>query len=138
MVEINETLSIPDDEIGFAASRSGGPGGQNVNKVNSRVTVTFDVRSSPSLTDDQREKLLERLKTRITNDGVLMVSSQQFRTQSGNREAAMRRLAELIRDALREQRPRKKTRPSRAAKERRLDLKKAMGEKKRSRAARFD
>lgn len=126
---------IPDEELSFATSRSGGPGGQNVNKLETRVTVRFDVAGSPSLTDEQRQRILERLATRITREGVLHVTSQKHRTQGENRETAAVRLRELVAEALREETPRKPTRVSKAAKRRRVEAKKRRGERKRERSA---
>lgn len=126
---------IPDEELSFATSRSGGPGGQNVNKLETRVTVRFDVAGSPSLSEEQRQRLLERLATRITREGVLHVTSQKHRTQGENREAAAARLRELVTGALREETPRKPTRVSKAAKRRRVEAKKRRGERKRERSA---
>ncbi|MFL6289399.1 MAG: alternative ribosome rescue aminoacyl-tRNA hydrolase ArfB [Thermoanaerobaculia bacterium] len=135
MIQIGEGLSIPDEEVSFATSRSGGPGGQNVNKLETRVTVRFDVAGSSSLSEEQRQRLLERLATRITRSGVLHVTSQKHRTQGDNREAAVARLAELMAEALREEVPRKATRVSKAAKRRRVDAKKRRGQRKRERSA---
>lgn len=135
MIPIDGGLAIPDEEVTFATSRSGGPGGQNVNKLETRVTVRFDVAGSPSLTDEQRRRLLERLATRITRSGVLHVTSQKHRTQAENREAAVARLAELIAEALREEAPRKPTRVPKAAKRRRVENKKRHGRRKRERSA---
>ena len=77
MIQINQQLAIADDELSFSASRSSGPGGQNVNKVNTRVTLWFDVAGSPSLSADQKQALLARLANRITREGMLQVVSQQ-------------------------------------------------------------
>ena len=124
MIVINEALLIPETELTFTASRSGGPGGQNVNKVSSRVTLTFDVKASPSLSDDQRRRISERLKTRINKDGVLRVVSQRTRSQELNREDAVTLFAELLRRALVVEKKRVKTRVPRAAHDRRLEEKK--------------
>jgi ribosome-associated protein len=137
MIEITPQLSIDDSELTFTASRSGGPGGQNVNKVNSKVTVTFDVRSSPSLSDEQKQRIEEKLATRMTNEGVLLVSSQKFRTQPANKDAAVARLVELLQEALYEKPKRKKTRVSKAAKEKRLQEKKQAAQKKKLRTEKF-
>jgi ribosome-associated protein len=135
MVEINEQLTIPDEELSFEFSRSGGPGGQNVNKVSTKATLLFDVEASPSLTDVQRSRIMSRLRTRITKTGILRVSSQRHRTQRANREAAVERFAELIGEALHPKRPRRRTRMPKAVKERRLQEKKRRGELKRRRGA---
>jgi ribosome-associated protein len=135
MIPITGDLAIPDEEVSFTASRSGGPGGQNVNKLETRVTLRFDVAGSPSLTGEQKERLRERLATRITRAGVLQVSSQKHRTQGENREAAVARFAELIAGALREEAPRKPTRVSKAAKRRRVDEKRRHSQRKRERSA---
>ena len=133
MIQITEDLGIPDEEVSFTTSRSGGPGGQNVNKLETRVTLRFDVAGSPTLTDEQRQRLQERLATRITRAGVLHITSQKHRTQGENREASVARFAELVRDALREETPRKPTRVPKAVKRRRLENKRRRGERKRQR-----
>jgi ribosome-associated protein len=137
MIPIDDTFAIPDEEVSFATSRSGGPGGQNVNKLETRVTLRFDLAGSPSLSEEQKARLRERLATRITRDGVLQVSSQKHRSQGANRDAAVERFAELLRENLREEPPRKKTRPSRAAKARRLDEKRRQSQRKRDRSTRI-
>jgi len=133
MIPIDDNLAIPDEEVSFATSRSGGPGGQNVNKLETRVTLRFDLAGSPSLSEEQKARLRERLATRITKDGVLQVTSQRHRTQGANREAAVERFAELLRENLREEPPRRKTRPSRASKARRVDEKRRQSRRKRER-----
>ena len=127
MIEINNGLSLPDDEIRFTFSRSGGPGGQNVNKLNTRATLWFDVAGSPTLSESQRNKILQRLGNRISNDGVLQVVSMQSRSQLANREDALQRFAGLLAGAFVEKPVRKKTRVSKGAKERRLQAKKRKG-----------
>ncbi|MCK4351251.1 MAG: aminoacyl-tRNA hydrolase [Candidatus Krumholzibacteria bacterium] len=124
MIIIKDNLTIPDNELTFEFSRSSGPGGQNVNKVSTRVTLLFDVSGSPSLTEDQRSRIKKKLRTRITKTGVLRVTSQKHRSQSANREAARQRFAELIHTALQRPRPRRKTKVPKAVRERRLKEKK--------------
>ena len=124
MIEITAGLAIPEWELSFSASRAGGPGGQNVNKVATKVTLAFDVAGSPSLGAEQRARIGERLATRITRDGVLRVVSQRHRTQGANRAAALERFVELLRGALAPEAPRVATRPSRVAKQRRVAEKK--------------
>lgn len=136
MVEIGEGIAIPEEELSFVSSRSGGPGGQNVNKLETRVTLRFDLAGSPSLTEEQKARLRERLATRVTRAGVLHVTSQKHRSQSANREAAVERFAELLREALREETPRRKTRVPKAAKRRRVEEKRRRSQRKRERAAR--
>ncbi len=137
-MRIDDRLEIPDDELSFAASRSGGPGGQNVNKVETRMTLLWDLEGSPSLAalgEEERERLRQRLATRLTKAGVLRVTSQRHRSQGANREAAIERFAELLREALRPEVPRKPTKVSKAAKRRRLDEKRRRSERKRERSA---
>lgn len=135
MIRINDELAIPDEEVAFATSRSGGPGGQNVNKLETRVTLRFDLAASPSLTEEQKARLGERLATRITRAGVFHVTAQKHRTQGANRDAALERFAELVAEALREEAPRKKTRVSKAAKARRVEEKRRHSQRKRQRSA---
>lgn len=136
-LEITSDLTIPEGELRFETARSGGPGGQNVNKVETKVTVELDLRNSPTLAPELRSRFEEKLRTRVTNDGVLRVSSQKFRTQAANKEAAIARLVELLQDALYEKPKRKKTKVSRAAKEKRLNEKKQNADKKRARGEKF-
>lgn len=120
MIRINNSLSIDEADVSFTYARSPGPGGQNVNKVATKATLTFDVFKSPSLTDSQRLRLRQMLPTRISKDGLLRISSWRGRSQVANRRHTIERFVELLADALRPVRVRRKTRPSRAAKERRL------------------
>jgi ribosome-associated protein len=121
MIEIDATLSIPEHELTFATSRSGGPGGQHVNKVSTRVTLYFDVARSPSLDDERRGRILRRLATRISKEGVLRVVCQQHRSQAANREEAVARFVELLREALARRTPRRATKVPRGEKRRRVE-----------------
>lgn len=138
MIRINDHLSLPDDELTFTFSRSPGPGGQNVNKVATKATLRFDVGRSPSLTDWQRRRIREELASRLDKTGVLSISSSRERSQSGNQRDALSRFITLIADALRPRAVRKKTRPTKASKERRLAAKAARKTRKQFRAGRQD
>ena len=124
MIAVVEGLEIPENEVEFAVSRSGGPGGQNVNKVSTRVTLRFNIETSQSLTADQRRRIRAKLAARINKDGILQVTSQRTRSQELNRVDVLERFAELLRDALHRETPRIPTRVSRAAKIKRVDEKK--------------
>jgi ribosome-associated protein len=134
MIDINQTLSIPESEVSYTASLSSGPGGQHVNKTSTRITLRFDVFGSPTLGEEQKAVLSRRLSGRINKEGVLQVTSQQFRSQTMNRDDALRRFVILLRGALQPRTPRKRTRPPRSAAERRLSAKKQRGERKRERS----
>src|SRR4028119_2204023 len=138
MIEIGDGLTIPDEEVTFATSRSGGPGGQNVNKLETRVTLRFDLQGSVALSEEQKARLSERLATRITRAGFLQVTSQKHRTQAENREAAVERFAELLREGLHEEAPRRPTKIPRAAKRRRVEAKRQRGQKKKERTGRIE
>jgi ribosome-associated protein len=133
MVQVTADLHIPDEELTFTTSRSGGPGGQNVNKVNTRVTLLFDVAASPSLSESARARLLERLPGRINREGVMRVSSQRHRTQLANKQAAVSRFADLVRAALDEAPERVPVSVPQAAAIRRLEEKHRRGAVKRGR-----
>lgn len=124
---INDTLTIPGRELWAVASLSGGPGGQHVNKVSSRITLYWQVVASTVLTDEKRALILNRLASRISADGVLQVSADTFRSQHRNREEVRQKLATLVASSLKTQRKRIPTRVGLAARRRRLDNKKRRG-----------
>ncbi len=134
-IEIDAETSVPLSEVRFETSRSSGPGGQHVNKTETRVTLVFDLDGAQSLSVDQVACLRRRLASRLTKQGELRVASQSHRSQKRNREDAIERFAELLRDALAPIPERRPTRPSRAAKQRRLDQKKRRAERKHRRGA---
>lgn len=132
-IAVNPRLAIAEREVSFETSTSSGPGGQNVNKVETRVTLLFDLEASDSLDPEQKETIRDRLATRINKAGVLRVVSQKHRSQSANRQAATERFAALLAEALEPTPPRKTTKPSRAARRRRLRNKRRRGEIKKLR-----
>lgn len=129
---------IPEGEFTFTTSRSSGPGGQNVNKVSTRVTLLWDVTGSPGLTEEQRERLLTRLAGRINREGVLRVVSQRHRTQLANREAVMRRFRELIEEALADEVERLAVQLPASVNQKRLAEKRRRGRLKRERRTDLD
>lgn len=130
---VREDFVIPGRELWFTASRSGGPGGQHVNKTNSKVTLHWDVARTEAVSEERRERLLARLATRLTAEGVLMVDVDTERSQLRNREIARSRLAVLLRGALREPKKRVPTKASRSSQRRRLDEKAQRGKVKAAR-----
>ncbi len=124
---VTGSLTIDPSEIEESFVRATGPGGQHVNKTSSAVQLRFDVRNSPSLPDDVRWRLEKLAGSRLTNDGVLVLLAQGQRSQKRNREEALERLVELVREAAQRPTPRVKTKVSRAAKRRRVDDKKRHG-----------
>ncbi len=132
-IHINGRVTIPMGELSFRTSRSGGPGGQNVNKVATQVELLFDVGATPALTPEQRARVAAALAGRIDTRGVLHVTVDTHRSQARNKEEAIARFAELLRRALIVRRARVATKVPRAARERRLATKKARGETKRLR-----
>lgn len=124
MIEIKPGIEIDEDELVFKASRSSGPGGQNVNKLSTRVTALFDIVNSRSLSGEQKELIIKRLAKRVGKDGLVKVVSQRHRSQKANRQAATERLVELLAAAMEVRPKRKKTKKPRAANQRRLEEKK--------------
>jgi ribosome-associated protein len=135
MPEINPNLTISPEEFRFTTSRSGGPGGQNVNKVETRVTLWFDVEASNSLTGEQKQIIRQKLATRINKEGLLWVTSSRHRTQFANREAALEKFSELLQTALLPQPTRKHTRISFAIRAKRLENKRHRSVKKKLRSS---
>lgn len=130
---ISDTLSIPAHELVYSFTRSGGPGGQNVNKVESKVILRFDVQNSPALSDEQRWMIQQKLAARMTHEGILHLSCQISRSQLANRKTVTHQFAELLQAALEIDPDRIPTRPSRAARQRRITGKKIRGGVKRQR-----
>lgn len=124
------TIEKIKPELEFSTSRSGGPGGQNVNKVNSKVIMRWNIRNSTSLSDDQKELLLKKFASFITQEGDLMLVSQESRSQLDNKETVIAKLEALIKKAFTKPKPRKATKPSKAAKVKRVESKKRHAEKK--------
>ena len=123
-IKITDRLFIPEDEFSFTASRSSGAGGQNVNKVSTRITLWFDVFKSSSLSEEEKHLIRNKLPTRINKEGILWINAQQTRSQAGNRELALQRFIELLAQALVQPRFRKKTRIPRRVQEERIADKK--------------
>ncbi len=138
MIHITRTIALDEKELEEIFVRASGPGGQNVNKVSTAVQLKFNAAASPSLPDEVRARLITLAGARASGDGVITITAQRFRLQSRNRADAQEKLVELIRAASHKPKPRKATRPSRAAKERRLDSKKQRGDIKRGRSSRLD
>src|SRR5215831_5920144 len=124
MIRITSSIAIDEDELEERFIRASGPGGQNVNKLASAVQLRFDVRRSPSLPDDVRTRLERLAGKRLTRDGVIVINAQRHRTQERNREDARERLVDLIRRAAVAPVPRRATKPTAGARERRLESKK--------------
>lgn len=120
-------------ELVFTTSRSGGPGGQNVNKVNSKVSLRFDVRNSLILSEEEKETIARKLGSRMNSEGVLIVTAQHERSQLRNKEAAIARFNFLMEKAFTKKKPRKATKPTKSSVDKRLKAKKIQAEKKKMR-----
>lgn len=138
LITINETLSLPGAELVFRFTTGGGPGGQHVNKTATRVTLLFDVVHSPSLDEESRARILDRLSSRIDRHGLLHINVHGSRSQWQNRNEAIARLQLLLADALTEKAERRPTRPSRRSRETRLVQKRQRSEIKRNRRRHWD
>lgn len=137
LIWVNAELQIPLAELQFRFSTSSGPGGQHVNKSNTKVTLLFDVTNSPSLPENIRERLLVKLSNRLDKEGVLQLQVQTSRSQYRNRETAVSQLQNLLAEALKKEKKRRRTKPSAAAKERRLNKKKKRGKRKQERSQKW-
>jgi len=131
------TSDILSNELEFSTSRSSGPGGQNVNKVNSKVTLRWNVKDSPLLLPEEKELLLQKLSTRLTTEGVLILTSQDKRSQLQNKEEVLGKFDLLLKNAVAKKKKRKTTKPSKSSVKSRLDRKKKHSDKKKMRQNRF-
>jgi len=130
LLAVNDELWVPRAELTYRATRSGGPGGQHVNTSSTRVELAWDVGASPSLSDEQRARIQEKLANRINGEGVLLLAASEHRSQHQNKEEVTSRFVELVRQALVVQKARRKTRPTRASREARLKAKRHRSEVK--------
>ncbi len=134
MITINNRISIPDDEITITASRSSGPGGQNVNKVSTKVTLRFNINGTGCLSDAQKERVADKLKNIINRDGTIVIHEESQRSQAANRKRILEKFASLLRRSLAVPKKRMPTRVSQAQKKKRLENKKIQSRKKRNRS----
>ncbi|KJS34056.1 MAG: peptide chain release factor I [Rhodospirillaceae bacterium BRH_c57] len=126
-IRVTPTIFLDEDELEETFVRSSGPGGQNVNKVSTAVQLRFDARRSPNLPEDVRARLERLAGSRLTNDGIIIIMADRYRSQERNREDAQERLVDLVRDAAHRPRTRRPTKPTKGSKTRRLDAKKQRG-----------
>ena len=134
-IRITSTIAIDESELQFEFLRASGPGGQKVNKVSTAVQLRFDVHNSPSLPDDVRNRLIRIGGRRVNEDGVMVITARRHRTQRANREDAVGRLAALIERAAKAPKPRRKTKPTVASQQRRLEEKRHRSDRKRTRGS---
>lgn len=133
MLAVNSRIQIPREEFEFTFSRSSGPGGQNVNKVNSKALLRWPIRTSPSLPEEVRTRFIERYRTRLTESGDLLISSQRYRDQARNVDDCLEKLREMILAVVQRPKTRKATKPSRSSQRRRVEGKRQQSEKKQCR-----
>ena len=133
MIEISSAVALSEDEIQIDFIRASGPGGQNVNKVSSAAQLRFDILSSPALEPEVKGRLRRIAGSRVTGDGILVIEARRYRTQEQNRLDAIQRLVTLVQKALEKPKPRHKTRPTLASRQKRLQAKRQRGETKRLR-----
>jgi len=135
---INNHVTIPASELSYAASRSSGPGGQHANKTDSRIQVRWNIPASQAMSDYLKKRLLKVLGSRLTDDGDLLLASDSHRSQHRNRDEVNQRLAALVREALVPPKPRRKTKPSKASRQKRLDDKRRRADLKNQRRKKYD
>lgn len=123
MLQVNASIAIPDAELDWSYARSGGPGGQNVNKVSSKAVLRWNLRTTTALPPHVKDRLIALNRRRVTTEGDLVLSSQRYRDQDRNRQDCLEKLAELVREAATLPKPRRATRPTRGSKTRRLATK---------------
>jgi ribosome-associated protein len=137
MLVVTPTLTIPDEDLHFTFSRSSGPGGQNVNKVNSKATLHFSVRHSTSLPPGVRERFVQKFGSRLTNEGDVVITSQESRDQPKNIDSCLEKLRGMILEVLHPPKKRRATKPTKGSKRRRVEAKKRRSQVKEGRKGRF-
>jgi ribosome-associated protein len=135
---INDKVQVPLSELVYTASRASGPGGQHVNTTDSRIQVRWNILETAALTETERARVRNKLASRLTESGDLILASDTHRSQRRNREEVTERLAAMLREALIPPKPRKKTKPTRASRERRLDEKRKKSRTKKDRGKKYD
>ncbi len=138
MIKITSSISIPAEEVELTFSRSQGPGGQNVNKVNSKVTLHWDIKHTNSVTAPVRQRIYSKHAGKINKQGKLVITSQKYREQHKNRSDCYQKLGSIITDALQTRKTRKRTKPTYASRKRRLEQKRRRGQTKAGRQTRYE